>query len=70
MARERKSYKVFESLLDEKNISSYRVAKDLGFSPMALSDWKYGRSKPKLDKILKIAEYLEVPVEAFDCDEE
>ena len=66
---EKKSYKVFRELLEEKNITPYRVAKDLGFSPMALSDWKHSRSKPKLDKMLKIADYLDVPVGVFDCDD-
>jgi transcriptional regulator with XRE-family HTH domain len=65
----RKSYSEFEKLISERNITPYRVAIDLGFSPMTLSDWKHGKSKPKADKLIKIAEYLEVDVTAFLDDE-
>jgi transcriptional regulator with XRE-family HTH domain len=65
----RKSYSEFEKLISEKNVTSYRVATDLGFSPMTLSDWKRGESKPKTDKMIKIAEYLGVDVAVFLDDE-
>ena len=63
--RRYKSYLVFERLITERNITSYRVAKDLGFSPMILSDWKNDKSKPKFDRLFKIAEYLGVDVSLF-----
>ena len=63
--RKYKSYLVFERLITERNITSYRVSKDLGFSPMILSDWKNDKSKPKFDWLLKIAEYLGVDVSLF-----
>ena len=56
-------YEKIEQLLLKKSVTAYRVATDLGMSPMVFSDWKYGKSKPKADKLLKIATYLEVPVE-------
>lgn len=59
------SYFVFEKLITERNITSYRVAKDTGISPMTLSDWKNDKSKPKLEKMLKISEYLGVDVSVF-----
>lgn len=59
------SYSRFEEILKEKSITPYRVATDLGISPMSLSDWKNGKSKPKMDKMLKISEYLCVPVSDF-----
>lgn len=34
------SYSKFEQILEKKGITSYRVATDLNFSPMLLSDWK------------------------------
>ena len=60
-----RSYSRFEQILTEKSITPYRVATDLQISPMSLSDWKNGKSKPKMDKMLKIAEYLGVPVSDF-----
>lgn len=56
-------YEKFKRLIDEKGITAYRVAKDTGLSPMVFSDWKLGKSKPKADKLLIIANYLNVPVE-------
>lgn len=64
-ARKYPSYLRFEEILCEKNITPYRVAKDLGISPMTLSDWKHDKSKPKLEKMIKISEYLGVEVEEF-----
>lgn len=56
-------YENFESLLRERGITAYRVAKDTGIPTATLSDWKNGRSTPKTDKLLKIAEYFGVPLE-------
>lgn len=60
-----RSYSRFEQILAKKSITPYRVATDLGISPMSLSDWKNDKSKPKMDKMLKIAEYLGVSVKEF-----
>ena len=60
-----KSYSRFEEILKEKSIKPYRVATDLNFSPMLLSDWKNDKSKPKLDTMILIANYLDVPVTDF-----
>lgn len=60
-----KSYARFEKILNKKGITAYRVATDLNFSPMLLSDWKRDKSKPKLDTMIKIASYLDEPVESF-----
>lgn len=64
-----KSYERFAEIITAKSITSYRVAVDTGISPMTLSDWKNGKSKPKLDKMLKIASYLKCDVSEF-ADEE
>lgn len=64
------SYKKFESLLHERNTTSYRISKDTGISGATFSDWKSGRSTPKLDKMRTIAEYFNVPLTVFfDNDE-
>jgi transcriptional regulator with XRE-family HTH domain len=58
-------YLKFEGLINEKGITAYRVAKDIGISPGTLSDWKHGRSRPKADKLKQLADYFGVTVEYF-----
>ena len=59
------SYSKFEKKLSEKGITPYRVATDLNISPMLLSDWKNDKSKPKLETMILIANYLSMPVTDF-----
>lgn len=58
-------YETFEKLLREREVTAYRVAKDIGLSPVVFSEWKKGKSKPKVDKLQKIAAYFNVPLETF-----
>ena len=58
-------YSVFEKLIKKKGVSTYKVSKDTGIAQSVLSDWKRGRSTPKIDKLLKIADYLGVDVSVF-----
>lgn len=58
-------YEIFQRLLDEKGITPYRVSKDTGIASSTLTDWKLGRSKPKADKMQKIADYFGVDVNLF-----
>ena len=51
-------YSKYEKLLQERGLNSYKVSKATGISQTTLSNWKKGRSKPKVDKLLKIAEFL------------
>lgn len=55
-------YKIFEMLLAERGVTAYQVSKATGISTGSLTDWKKGRSQPKIDKLQKIADYFEVPV--------
>lgn len=56
-------YQKFEQLVKARGISTYRVAKDIGLAPTVFSDWKSGKSKPKADKLKKIADYFGVTIE-------
>lgn len=58
-------YQKFEQLVKSRGITAYRVAKDLGLAPTVFSDWKSGKSKPKADKLKKIADYFGVSIEYF-----
>lgn len=64
------SYKKFCELLVKNNISTYRVAIETGISPVVFTDWKSGKSRPKVDKIKKIADYFGVNIEYFLEDNE
>jgi repressor LexA len=56
-------YEKFQQIITFKGITSYRVAKDTGISTTTLSDWKHGKSKPKADKLIKLADYLGVSLD-------
>ncbi len=56
-------YSIYQKLLDEKGLKNADVARATGISNMTLSDWKNGKSTPKQDKLMKIAEFLDVNLE-------
>lgn len=58
-------YKIYEKLRDERHMTDYEVAKKTGISTVTLSHWKSGFYNPKIDKIQKIAELFDVPVDVF-----
>lgn len=58
-------YKKFAHLLDRTNKTAYQVSKDTGIAQSVLSDWKSGRSKPKANKLKKLADYFGVTIEYF-----
>lgn len=58
-------YEKFERLINESGVTAYRVAKDTGIAPTIFSDWKTGKSKPKVDKLIILAKYFDVPIEYF-----
>lgn len=59
------SYKKFAELLDKNNITAYRVAKDTGLYSPLFSEWKSGKSCPKVEKIKILADYFGVSIEYF-----
>ena len=58
-------YKKYEELLQKTGKTSYQVSKDTGIGENTLSQWKNGRSNPKVDKLLILANYFGVSVEYF-----
>lgn len=59
----RKLFTEFEKMLKKRKTTIYRVAKDTDIPLSVLYDWKYGKSTPKVDKLKKIADYFQVPLE-------
>ncbi len=56
------SYEKFKAILERKNIRPADVAKGTGMTSTVFSDWKKGKSNPKVDKLSRIAAYLNVPL--------
>lgn len=60
-----KSFSIVEAAMKEKGVTMYRVAKDLNIPQSTLTDWKMGRSMPKMGKMVKIAGYLDIELKQF-----
>lgn len=58
-------YEIFENLIKERNLKVSDVAKSTGIPHPTFTDWKKKRSKPKMDKLMKIADFLKVPLSTF-----
>ena len=58
-------YEIYCKLRDEKGCKDADVAKATGITKSTFSDWKNGRSKPKDEKLTKIADYFDVPLTYF-----
>ena len=58
-------YEKFKKLLERDKKTTYRVAVETGLSPTLFSDWKRGKSNPKVDKLMILAEYFGVPLDYF-----
>lgn len=56
-------YEIFEKLLDEHNVTAYRVSKETGVTTATLTSWKQGKYTPKPEKLQKIADYFGVSLE-------
>ena len=62
-------YEKYSALLDKVNKTTYQVAKETGISQAAFSNWKYGRSEPSLESLIRLAKYFNVPIEYFLSDQ-
>lgn len=59
------SYQIFDRLLKERETTVYRIAKETGIPASTFTDWKNGRSVPKADKMLKIANFFGVSLDTL-----
>lgn len=58
-------YTRYAELRDSKGLKDADVSKATGIFPSTFTDWKNGTSKPKIEKLYKIAKFFEVPMETF-----
>lgn len=63
-------YSIYQKLLDEKGLKNSDIARATGISNMTLSDWKNGKSTPKQDKLMKIADFFGVSLDYLMTGEE
>lgn len=56
-------YSNYVRLRDERRLRDSDVAKGTGIGPFVFSDWKRGKSAPKVDKLQKIAAFFGVTLE-------
>lgn len=59
------TYEKYAEIRDEKKLTDGKVAKMCGFGRSTFSDWKSGRSIPKIDKMQKIADALDMDYAIF-----
>ena len=59
------SYAKYAEIRDQHGYTDARVAEETQIAPATLSQWKTDKSKPKADKLLKIADLLGVPVDVL-----
>ncbi len=58
-------YKKYEELRDKQGVTDYRVSKDTGIPKSTFSEWKSGRSNPKVGKLKILADYFGVSIDYF-----
>lgn len=56
-------YEIYCTLRDSRGLKDSDVAKATGITKSTFSDWKNGRSKPKDEKLLKIADFFDVTLD-------
>ena len=56
-------YEIYCQIRDAAGCKDADVSKATGISKSTFSDWKSGRSKPKQEKLQKIADYFGVSVD-------
>ena len=56
-------YENYQKIKESKNMKDRDVAKATGIDPATFSHWKKGLYTPKEDKLIKIANYLNISVD-------
>lgn len=63
-------YEIYCKLRDEHGVKDADVVRETGITKSTFSDWKNGRSKPKNDKLQKIADYFGVTLDYLTTGKE
>lgn len=63
--KRKRSFKKLDTLAKSRGVSFYQLSEELDIARSTFSDWKSGKSMPKTDKLLRIADYFGVDVGYF-----
>ena len=63
MERRAEMYAKYAELRDSKGMRDAQVADKTGIPRSTFTDWKQGRSAPKVEKLMKIADLFEVTLD-------
>ena len=58
-------YEKYVELRDAAGVNDKTVAIETKIPTSTFSDWKKGKSKPKIEKLIKISNFFDVPVTVF-----
>lgn len=59
------SFNKLDAMAKSRDVSFYKISEELGLPRNLFSDWKSGKSMPKTDKLIKIADYFGVAISYF-----
>ena len=62
-------YEIYEKILRERGLRGADVTRATGIASSTLTDWKKGRSTPKADKLMLIADFLGVSMKYLTTGE-
>jgi len=54
---------IFVKLLQDRNVSSYKLTKDTGINNGLISKWKSGQVIPSAEKLIVLADYFDISVD-------
>lgn len=57
------TYERYAEYRDALDLTDYKISHLCGIAQSTLSEWKRGKYTPKIDKMVKIAECLGIPIE-------
>lgn len=58
-------YEKYAELRDKKGLNDNRVSQETGIATATLTSWKQGIYKPKVEKLMILAKFFDVPLEYF-----
>lgn len=53
----------FVQILQERNITAYKISKETGISQGRMNEYKSGKTMPTVENLVKIADYLECSID-------
>lgn len=63
--KRKRSFAKLDAIAKPRNVTFYKLSEELDIPRSTFSDWKSGKSMPKTDKLLRIADYFGVDVGYF-----